>query len=61
MKNINVQIKKILTVILFTLFIFYLSACGKESYVDDYENNELAEGVRDSDREDRFTFLHEGN
>ena len=56
----KVKIKKLLSVVLVTL-MFNLSACGKESYVDDYENNEVAEGARDSDREDRFTFLHEGN
>ena len=56
----KMKFKSLLSVVLVTL-MFNLSACGKESYVDDYENNEVAEGARDSDREDRFTFLHEGN
>ncbi len=54
------KIKKILSTVLFTLIILNLSACGKEAYLDDYENDTVQE-AKGEDREDRFTFLHEGN
>lgn len=56
----KVKIKKLLSVVLVTLILFVLSACGEKSYLDDYGNDTMQE-ARGEDREDRFTFLHEGN
>ena len=56
----KVKIKNILSVALFTVMFFSMAACGKEAYLDDYKN-ETVEEARAEDREDRFTFLHEGN
>ena len=56
----KMKIKRLLSVVLVTLMLFSISACGKKSYLDDYGNNTVQE-ARGEDREDRFTFLHEGN